>query len=116
MKRAQSALENLMTYGWAILIIIIVAAALYAMGVFNPAAWSGKRITGLPRRSRRARRRTSGECMQFDSLSNKMIGPALEVYKELGPGLLENAYKQRLIYELFNSGITRRAEVDLPVT
>ena len=54
--------------------------------------------------------------MQFDSLSNKMIGPALEVYKELGPGLLENAYKQRLIYELFNSGITRRAEVDLPVT
>ena len=47
MKKAQSALEYLLTYGWAILIIIIVAAALYAMGVFNPAAWSGKRVTGL---------------------------------------------------------------------
>ena len=54
--------------------------------------------------------------MQFDSLSNKVIGLALEVHKELGPGLLENAYKQCLIYELINSGITHRAEVDLPVT
>jgi hypothetical protein len=28
-------MEYLMTYGWAILIIIVVVAALYAMGVFN---------------------------------------------------------------------------------
>jgi len=28
-------MEYLMTYGWAILIVIIVVAALYAMGVFN---------------------------------------------------------------------------------
>lgn len=25
-----------MTYGWAILIVIVVVAALYSMGVFNP--------------------------------------------------------------------------------
>ncbi len=30
-------MEYLMTYGWAILIVIIVAAALYALGVFTPA-------------------------------------------------------------------------------
>lgn len=35
-KKAQSALEYLMTYGWAILIIVIVGAALFALGVFNP--------------------------------------------------------------------------------
>jgi len=35
MKRAQAALEYLMTYGWAILIIAIVAAALYYMNVFG---------------------------------------------------------------------------------
>jgi len=36
MKKAQAAMEYLMTYGWAIIIVIIVAAALYAMGLFNP--------------------------------------------------------------------------------
>ena len=36
-----------MTYGWAILIVIIVAAALYALGVFNPATWTGSRATGF---------------------------------------------------------------------
>ena len=36
-----------MTYGWAILIVIIVAAALYALGVFNPATWTGTRATGF---------------------------------------------------------------------
>ena len=35
MKKAQSAMEYLMTYGWAILIVIIVAAALYALGIFT---------------------------------------------------------------------------------
>ncbi len=36
MKKAQAAMEYLMTYGWAIIIVIIVAAALYAMGLFSP--------------------------------------------------------------------------------
>ncbi len=40
-------MEYLMTYGWAILIVIIVAAALYALGVFNPATWTGTRATGF---------------------------------------------------------------------
>ncbi len=40
-------MEYLMTYGWAILIVIIVAAALYALGVFNPATWTGSRATGF---------------------------------------------------------------------
>ncbi len=34
--KAQSAMEYLMTYGWAILIIAIVMVALFALGVFNP--------------------------------------------------------------------------------
>ncbi len=33
--RAQSAMEYLMTYGWAILIIAVVLAALFELGVFN---------------------------------------------------------------------------------
>ncbi len=46
-KKAQSAMEYLMTYGWAILIVIIVAAALYALGVFNPATYTGSTATGF---------------------------------------------------------------------
>jgi hypothetical protein len=41
--KAQAALEFLMTYGWAILIVIAVVAALYAMGVFRlPTGGLGK--------------------------------------------------------------------------
>jgi hypothetical protein len=46
-KKAQSAMEYLMTYGWAILIVIIVAAALYALGIFNPATYTGRVPTGF---------------------------------------------------------------------
>ncbi|MBW3015327.1 hypothetical protein KY330_02820 [Candidatus Woesearchaeota archaeon] len=35
MKRGQAALEFLMTYGWAILVVIIVIGALAAFGVFD---------------------------------------------------------------------------------
>ena len=33
--RAQSAMEYLMTYGWAILIIAVVLGALFELGVFS---------------------------------------------------------------------------------
>ena len=38
MAKGQSALRCMMTYGWAILIIVIVAVILYSMGIFNPRA------------------------------------------------------------------------------
>jgi hypothetical protein len=34
--RAQAATEYLMTYGWALLIIIVVAAVLFSLGIFKP--------------------------------------------------------------------------------
>ena len=36
MKKAQTAMEFLMTYGWAILIILAVIAVLFSLDVFNP--------------------------------------------------------------------------------
>lgn len=33
--KGQSALEYLMTYGWALVVIVVVVAVLYALGVFN---------------------------------------------------------------------------------
>ncbi len=46
-KNAQSALEYMMTYGWAILIIVIVAAVLYSLGIFNPSSSAGNTASGF---------------------------------------------------------------------
>src|SRR3989344_478750 len=35
-KKAQAAMEFLMTYGWAILIILVVLGVLFYLGVFSP--------------------------------------------------------------------------------
>jgi len=37
-KKGQGAMEYLMTYGWAILIILVVGLVLWQMGFFNPPA------------------------------------------------------------------------------
>ena len=47
-RKGQTAMEYLMTYGWAILIIIIVAAALFALGVFNPGTFTQSTAVGFP--------------------------------------------------------------------
>ncbi len=46
-KKGQGALEYLMTYGWALLVIVIVVAALYAMGILNPSTYQQSRCTGF---------------------------------------------------------------------
>ena len=35
-KKSQSAMEYLMTYGWAILVVLIALGALFYLGVFSP--------------------------------------------------------------------------------
>jgi GxxExxY protein len=52
----------------------------------------------------------------FDPLSNKVIGCAIEVHRELGPGLLESTYEQCLAAELTRSRIPFQLQVDLPVS
>jgi YVTN family beta-propeller protein len=45
--KSQSTLEYVMIYGWVILIIVIVAALLYSMGIFTPTAGVESTITGF---------------------------------------------------------------------
>jgi len=40
-----------------------------------------------------------------NELSNIILGCAIEVHKQLGPGLLESAYQECLYYELLKSGL-----------
>ena len=53
--------------------------------------------------------------MNFDELSNRVIGCAIEVHRELGPGLLESTYEQCLAYELSQAKIPFKLQVELPV-
>jgi GxxExxY protein len=53
--------------------------------------------------------------MEFDELSRSVIGCALEVHRNLGPGLLESTYRQCLACELSHAGIPFQMEVALPV-
>ena len=53
--------------------------------------------------------------MEFDELSNKVIGCAIEVHKQLGPGLLESAYERCLSYELICAGLRHVSQMELPI-
>ena len=50
-----------------------------------------------------------------NELSHIIIGCAIEVHKQLGPGLLESAYQECLFYELKKSGLEVQKEKSLPV-
>ena len=47
MKKGQAALDFLMTYGWAIALVVIVAAALFALGVFDVSNFVGTKAAGF---------------------------------------------------------------------
>jgi GxxExxY protein len=53
--------------------------------------------------------------MEFDELSRRVIGCAIEVHRELGPGLLESTYRQGLACELSHAAVPFQMEVPLPV-
>jgi GxxExxY protein len=53
--------------------------------------------------------------LEFDALSNRVIGCAIEVHKNLGPGLLESTYEQCLAHELSVADIPFKLQFSLPV-
>ena len=53
--------------------------------------------------------------MEFDKLSNEIIGAAIRVHSALGPGLFEEVYKACLRLELIKTGLQVSSEVPLPV-
>ena len=51
-----------------------------------------------------------------DALTYKVIGCAMEVYKTLGPGLLESAYEKALIHELALNNIPVQSQVEVTMS
>ena len=52
---------------------------------------------------------------KIDELSNRVIGAAMEVHTQLGPGLLESSYEICLCHELGLRGIAAERQLVLPI-
>ncbi len=50
-----------------------------------------------------------------DAITERVIGAAIEVHRELGPGLLEAAYQRALAHELGLRGVSFREQVSCAV-
>ncbi|MCD4682520.1 MAG: GxxExxY protein [Bacteroidales bacterium] len=50
-----------------------------------------------------------------NDLSKKIIGYAIEVHKQMGPGLLESAYQECLYYKLKQAGMKVQKEKPMPI-
>lgn len=53
--------------------------------------------------------------MEFEELTGAIIGAAIKVHSELGPGLLESAYEICLEHELKKAGFRVARQVSVPV-
>lgn len=53
--------------------------------------------------------------MEVNEITKIVIGCAIEVHKQLGPGLLESAYQECLCYELKKKGLQIHREKGMPI-
>lgn len=51
----------------------------------------------------------------IQEISYKIIGCAIEVHKNLGPGLLESVYEVCFIEELKNAGLNVKSQITIPL-
>lgn len=52
---------------------------------------------------------------EVNDIAYRIVGCAIEVHKELGPGLLENVYEESLALELGMNGLKFDRQLDIPV-
>ena len=53
--------------------------------------------------------------MEINQITSEIIGAAIEVHKQLGPGMLESAYEECLCYELTLRGLKFEKQKPIPV-
>jgi GxxExxY protein len=69
------------------------------------------------RKETKKAQRTQNEIIEMteNELSQIVIGKAIDIHTILGPGLLENAYKECLYYKLVQSGLFVEKEKPMPL-
>ena len=53
--------------------------------------------------------------LEFEDLTGKIIGAAIEVHRQLGPGFIESIYENALVYELRKRGLKVEQQLETPV-
>ncbi len=53
--------------------------------------------------------------MEINEITEKIIGCAIELHRNLGPGLLESTYEACLYYELQKVGLNVKTQLGLPL-
>lgn len=53
--------------------------------------------------------------MELEEIGHRIIGAAIEVHRELGPGLLESTYERCLMHELVLQGIKAERQKKQPI-
>jgi GxxExxY protein len=53
--------------------------------------------------------------MELNTITKIIIGCAIEVHRQLGPGLLESTYEACLLYELNKTGLQVKSQVPMPL-
>ena len=54
--------------------------------------------------------------MTLDEITYEIRGAIYDVYKALGPGLLESVYEEALVFELEQRGLTVERQKQVPIT
>ncbi len=55
------------------------------------------------------------KCIENNKLTEQIIGAAIQVHRELGPGLLESTYEACLYYELSLNGLKLEKQKAIPI-
>ena len=53
--------------------------------------------------------------LAHEELTGRIIGAAIEVHRQLGPGFVESIYEKALVYELRNRGLKVDQQLETPV-
>jgi GxxExxY protein len=53
--------------------------------------------------------------LEFEELAGKIIGVAIEVHRQLGPGFIESFYENAQVYEMRKQGLKVEQQLEVPV-
>ena len=59
---------------------------------------------------------TTINAAELNAITSRIIKAAIEVHRELGPGLLESVYERCMLIELRRMGVEARSQVPVPIT
>ena len=74
-----------------------------------------RKEAGYTERHRETQRNVKKLNVDVNKITGLIIGCAIEVHRSLGPGLLESAYEECLVFELRNKGLNVSRQTPVPI-